>query len=91
MSTDGTVAADLPVTATKPAPAHIRDGIVTRTAHDENPPRVEYELTSLGRTLFAPIEATCDWARQHLSELLEAREAYEGRFVDSARRSSRQP
>ncbi|MDF9813094.1 DNA-binding HxlR family transcriptional regulator [Streptomyces sp. SPB162] len=67
-----------------------RDGIVTRTAYDENPPRVEYELTDLGRTLFGPIAATCDWAREHLSDVLRAREAYEGRFVDSARRSSRQ-
>jgi len=53
-----------------------RDGMVTRTAHDENPPRVVYELTALGYTLFEPIAAQCEWTRAHLSELISAREAY---------------
>lgn len=53
-----------------------RDGTVTRTAYDENPPRVEYELTPLGRSLLGMIAACRDWAAQHLDELLDAREAY---------------
>jgi len=54
-----------------------RDGIVTRTAYAENPPRVEYELTPLGRSLFAPIAAVCAWTEEHFAELLDARAAYE--------------
>ncbi|MCQ8773664.1 winged helix-turn-helix transcriptional regulator [Streptomyces telluris] len=54
-----------------------RNGFLTRTVHDENPPRVEYELTALGRSLLGPLDAACDWARVHLPEVVEARTAYE--------------
>ncbi|MFC7640340.1 winged helix-turn-helix transcriptional regulator [Streptosporangium lutulentum] len=40
-----------------------RDGLVTRTAYDENPPRVEYELTPLGRSLLTLIEAARAWSK----------------------------
>ncbi|MBB5874215.1 DNA-binding HxlR family transcriptional regulator [Allocatelliglobosispora scoriae] len=53
-----------------------RDGLVTRTAYAENPPRVEYALTDLGRTLLTLIEAARQWSRAHLPELLAAREAH---------------
>jgi DNA-binding HxlR family transcriptional regulator len=53
-----------------------RDGLVTRTAHAEIPPRVEYELTPLGRTLLEPIAACCIWTEQHLPELLDARSSF---------------
>ncbi|MCG5214670.1 winged helix-turn-helix transcriptional regulator [Streptosporangium sp. KLBMP 9127] len=56
-----------------------RDGMVTRTAYAEIPPRVEYELTELGRTLFAPIAACRAWAADNFSAMLEAREAYDNR------------
>jgi len=62
-----------------------RDGIVTRTAYPEVPPRVEYELTPLGRTLLEPIEACCDWSRRHLPELIEARESYLTRTSEPSR------
>ncbi|MFD7716587.1 winged helix-turn-helix transcriptional regulator [Streptomyces sp. NPDC059814] len=55
-----------------------RDGLITRTAHGGIPPRVDYELTALGRSLLAPMAACCAWAGAHLPELLEARDAYEG-------------
>ncbi|MEU1420964.1 helix-turn-helix domain-containing protein [Kitasatospora sp. NPDC005751] len=54
-----------------------QDGAVSRTEYDENPPRVEYALTPLGRTLLEPMDALCDWSRRNLAGLLEAREAYE--------------
>jgi DNA-binding HxlR family transcriptional regulator len=54
-----------------------RDGMITRTAYPEIPPRVEYELTPLGHTLFEPMAAQCAWTREHLPELLAARGAHE--------------
>lgn len=53
-----------------------RDGLVTRTAYDENPPRVEYALTPLGRSLFILIDAARAWSAEHLPALLAAREAH---------------
>ncbi|WP_233508435.1 winged helix-turn-helix transcriptional regulator [Spongiactinospora gelatinilytica] len=54
-----------------------RDGMVTRTVYPEIPPRVEYELTDLGRTMFGPIAACRAWADAHLEDLLRARAAYD--------------
>ncbi|WP_424531327.1 winged helix-turn-helix transcriptional regulator [Sphaerisporangium viridialbum] len=54
-----------------------RDGLVTRTAYVEVPPRVEYELTPLGRTLLTLIAAARAWSHDHLPALLEARHAHE--------------
>lgn len=56
-----------------------RDGIVARTAYDEMPPRVEYELTELGRTLREPLAALGRWAEIHIAEVEEARAAYDAR------------
>ena len=52
-----------------------RDGMVTRTQYPEIPPRVEYELTALGRSLLEPLEAARQWCSEHLHEVLEARAA----------------
>ncbi|MEE6263326.1 winged helix-turn-helix transcriptional regulator [Plantactinospora sonchi] len=54
-----------------------RDGLVVRTAYPEHPPRVEYELTPLGRSLLTLIDAARTWSRSHLAELLRARQAYD--------------
>ncbi|ELP68587.1 transcriptional regulator, HxlR family [Streptomyces turgidiscabies Car8] len=56
-----------------------RDGIVTRQVYGEVPPRVEYELTALGRTLYAPLQALGLWAEEHFTEVLAARERYDAR------------
>ncbi|MEV5705925.1 helix-turn-helix domain-containing protein [Actinoallomurus sp. NPDC052274] len=53
-----------------------RDGFVRRTAYAEMPPRVEYELTALGRTLLEPMEACCEWSRRHLPAFLDARQTW---------------
>lgn len=39
-----------------------RDGLVDRHVYAEMPPRVEYELTALGRTLHVPLQALGLWA-----------------------------
>lgn len=56
-----------------------RDGILSRTAYDQMPPRVEYELTPLGRTLREPLTALGLWAEQHIEEVLVARDRYDER------------
>ncbi len=52
------------------------DGLVTRTVHPEIPPRVEYALTDLGRTLGAAFCGVWIWAEQHRAEIERAREAF---------------
>jgi DNA-binding HxlR family transcriptional regulator len=54
-----------------------RDGLVSRSVYAEIPPRVEYELTELGRTLHAPLSALGQWAEAHIAEVLDARERYD--------------
>jgi DNA-binding HxlR family transcriptional regulator len=56
-----------------------RDGIVTRTVHAAVPPRVEYELTALGRTLLDTIGQLVAWADSHLGEIEAARAGYDAR------------
>jgi DNA-binding HxlR family transcriptional regulator len=50
-----------------------RDGLLTRSAYSEIPPRVEYELTPLGLTLREPLAAIRDWAEGHIHEIIAAR------------------
>jgi DNA-binding HxlR family transcriptional regulator len=56
-----------------------RDGIVTRTIHPVIPPRVEYALTPMGRTLLDTIGQLVTWADSHLAEIEAARAAYDAR------------
>ncbi|PTY02095.1 transcriptional regulator [Opitutaceae bacterium EW11] len=42
-----------------------RDGIVTRTIHSQVPPRVDYALSDLGRTLLPVLDSMCLWGKQH--------------------------
>lgn len=52
-----------------------RDGIVRRRVYAVVPPRVEYTLTPLGRTLLEPLRSICRWAEGHLPEVRAARAA----------------
>jgi DNA-binding HxlR family transcriptional regulator len=54
-----------------------RDGLLTRTVHAQVPPRVDYELTELGRSLIDPLEVLRDWAELHVGPILEARRRHE--------------
>ena len=56
-----------------------RDGLVTRTVFPTVPPRVDYELTALGRSLWEPVEALGAWARAHQGEIEAARRRFETR------------
>ncbi len=58
-----------------------RDGLVLRTVHPVVPPRVDYELTALGRTLIEPLHALDTWARAHIVAVLDARESYDAGSV----------
>ncbi|HVV08356.1 helix-turn-helix domain-containing protein [Amycolatopsis sp.] len=54
-----------------------RDGLITRTAYPEIPPRVEYELTDLGRSLLEAVMAMAGWAAAHHTEIAGNRAASE--------------
>ncbi|WDR04660.1 helix-turn-helix domain-containing protein [Devosia rhodophyticola] len=56
-----------------------RDGLVTRTIYPEVPPRVEYGLTELGKTLQVPISGLWDWSAEHHATIVEARANYDAR------------
>ncbi|MFJ3892231.1 winged helix-turn-helix transcriptional regulator [Streptomyces sp. NPDC090083] len=47
-------------------------GLVRRHAYAEAPPRVEYELTSLGASLLDPIHTLTEWARANGDAVLDA-------------------
>jgi DNA-binding HxlR family transcriptional regulator len=56
-----------------------RDGLVTRTHHAEIPPRVEYEISELGRSLSPVFAALVRWSDRHLPEVHTARHAYDSK------------
>ena len=56
-----------------------RDGYVTRTVFPIIPPRVDYELTELGRELAAPLQALGAWAVANHERVIGARRAYDDR------------
>ena len=58
-----------------------QDGLVTRTMFPTIPPRVDYELTELGRKLIVPLQGLYDWAVEHRADMLAAR----GRFAEKQR------
>lgn len=54
------------------------NGLVERTVYPDSPPRVEYNLTPLGRTLVEALTVLRDWANEHYHEVEAARERYCG-------------
>lgn len=53
-----------------------QDGLISRTVFPTVPPRVEYTLTPLGRSLLEPIRALVRWSDTHYDAVLSARRAY---------------
>ena len=56
-----------------------RDGLITRTVFPTIPPRVDYELTDLGRGLAKPVEALGRWVFEHKDEIASARDKFDAR------------
>lgn len=54
-----------------------RDGFVTRTVFPTIPPRVDYELTELGRELLDPVRALGEWARNNMNRVNAARSRFD--------------
>ncbi|WP_407842037.1 winged helix-turn-helix transcriptional regulator (plasmid) [Streptomyces sp. DSM 116496] len=54
-----------------------RDGLVVRTYYPEMPPRVEYEISPLGKSLAPLFAALADWAADHLPKVEQARQAFD--------------
>jgi DNA-binding HxlR family transcriptional regulator len=62
-----------------------RDGLVTRTVFPTVPPRVDYELTPLGRSLWQPVEALGQWAQFHIKDINKARDKFDRRAKPTTR------
>lgn len=54
-----------------------RDGLVTRTQYPTIPPRVDYELTHLGHSLWASVEPLGAWAKCHVGQILKSRTEFD--------------
>jgi DNA-binding HxlR family transcriptional regulator len=61
-----------------------RDGLVTRTIYPTIPPRVDYELTDLGRSLWTAVEPLGLWARSHVMDIHKARETFDKNATEKA-------
>jgi DNA-binding HxlR family transcriptional regulator len=71
-----------------------RDGIVNRRLYASVPPRVDYSLTELGRSLVKLVAGICSWAEAHIEDVQEARQAFDaidhtGIIVESIAPSAR--
>ncbi len=66
-----------------------RDGLVTRTVYPTIPPRVEYELTELGRTLKGPLGALAEWAKSNRPAVAKARTTFDAKLAKQAAKTDR--
>jgi DNA-binding HxlR family transcriptional regulator len=66
-----------------------RDGMLTRHVFPEVPPRVEYQLTPLGRELMKPVRGLVYWLETRWPEIRGAREKFDARQRSRAKREVR--
>ncbi|RIK34111.1 MAG: transcriptional regulator [Chloroflexi bacterium] len=59
-----------------------RDGILTRRVYASVPPKVEYDLTPLGKTLIELVQFVQSWAENNIDEILQSQQAYDQRSVE---------
>jgi DNA-binding HxlR family transcriptional regulator len=63
-----------------------RDGYLSRTVHPVRPPRVEYRLTPLGRSLLKPINQFLNWTLKAFPDIQRAREVFDRSAAKAASR-----
>jgi DNA-binding HxlR family transcriptional regulator len=63
-----------------------RDGFCTRTVFPSVPPRVEYELTELGRDLLVPVKALGEWAVANRERVDFARRRFDAQIIAAGER-----
>ena len=56
-----------------------RDGLVKRTIYPTIPPRVDYELSDLGRSLIGPLRVLSEWALSNRISIEMARDSFDHR------------
>lgn len=66
-----------------------RDGLIDRKTYAVVPPRVEYDLTDMGRSLLMPLRDLCHWAKAHLDERDAARKRFDSSVI--AAKATSQP
>ena len=54
-----------------------QNGVLLRTQYSETPPRVEYELTSLGKGFLARLIELAGWADENFKEIVKSRSRYQ--------------
>ena len=68
-----------------------RDGLVKRTVFPTTPPRVDYELTKLGGTLWQAVEPLSLWARAHVGDIVKSRQQFDEKIPGSGKHPSSLP
>lgn len=56
-----------------------RDGLISRRIYPVVPPKVEYRITNMGRSLLAPLRQLCLWAKAHGKQRDQARVEFDNR------------
>ena len=57
-----------------------RDGLIRREVFPVVPPKVQYELTAMGKSLIKPLEGLCHWAKAHIAGRDAARRSFDARY-----------
>jgi DNA-binding HxlR family transcriptional regulator len=66
-----------------------RDGLLTRTVFPTVPPRVDYVLTPLGRSLLVPVSALGDWALKNRARIEGAQSAFDNGCAANGKKTLR--